>query len=722
MKVFLLLLTILLININSQEKKLVLNKIDTRIIIDGSIDDVWSLADSVSDFVQHQPYHNYESSRKTIAKVLTTDESLYCIMICFDDIKDVEIRTGKQDEFAGDIVSFMIDTFNDKKTGYKFAVSASGVKSDSRLLDDGRNRDYNWDGIWFAESKTYDWGFVVEMEIPYKSIQYEEELNTWGLDFDRWIPHLNEDIYWIPYEESEGQRISKFGQLVFKDFKPTVKGMNLEVYPVGLAKAVYEGNNEYKVTANAGLDIFYNPSPKLTLQFTANPDFAQIEADPFSFNISRYESYFSERRPFFTEGNEIFMPSGRDRSSGFYRPIELFYSRRIGKLLPDGSEVPLIVGTKAFGRLDNWEYGGFISRTGEKEYEDDGNKYIEPAATFGSARIKKQIWGNSTIGMLYVGKFSNGNHNGVLDIDGAIRESNWQIAYQFAGSFNNESNGFAASLGFNKFHDDYIVLSRVRHIGKGFDADEIGFVPWKGTTESTVLAGPRWFYENGILRQLLIYAGPSLYNELEDNYTDVSGVFGFNMGFRDNWGYEVTLSYGKSKDSGIYYDGYNINFSSWFNINPSWNGNLYAGYEKTYNFARDYLGYFSWLGASYNHQIFETVRAGTSFDMYLEINPNKNIEDITYNARPFVSITPINDLNMRIYVDNVFVKSTDRMERIILGFLFSYNFLPKSWIYFAYNEIQDRSDEYSSSGNLLPNRMHLVNRAGVFKVKYLYYF
>ena len=172
MKVFLLLLTILLININSQEKKLVLNKIDTRIIIDGSIDDVWSLADSVSDFVQHQPYHNYESSRKTIAKVLTTDESLYCIMICFDDIKDVEIRTGKQDEFAGDIVSFMIDTFNDKKTGYKFAVSASGVKSDSRLLDDGRNRDYNWDGIWFAESKTYDWGFVVEMEIPYKSIQY----------------------------------------------------------------------------------------------------------------------------------------------------------------------------------------------------------------------------------------------------------------------------------------------------------------------------------------------------------------------------------------------------------------------------------------------------------------------------------------------------------------------------------------------------------------------
>ena len=208
--------------------------------------------------------------------------------------------------------------------------------------------------------------------------------------------------------------------IVFSEFKPSVKGLNLEIYPVGLSKFNYEGNGDYKITANAGLDLFYNPSPKLTLQFTANPDFAQIEADPFSFNISRYESYFSERRPFFTEGNEIFTPAGRDRNSGFYRPIELFYSRRIGKLLPDGNEVPLILGAKVFGRLDSWEYGSFISQTGEKEYDLNGNKNIEHSATFGSVRLKKQIWGNSTLGMLYVGKFSNGNHSGVLDVDGAI--------------------------------------------------------------------------------------------------------------------------------------------------------------------------------------------------------------------------------------------------------------------------------------------------------------
>jgi hypothetical protein len=116
------------------------------------------------------------------------------------------------------------------------------------------------------------------------------------------------------------------------------------------------------------------------------------------------------------------------------------------------------------------------------------------------------------------------------------------------------------------------------------------------------------------------------------------------------------------------------------------------------------------------------LEVGSSYEMFIEGNPDNKIEDITYNARPFFSLTPFNNLNLRVYVDNVFVRSTDRMERIIAGFLFSWNFLPKSWIYLAVNEFRDRSDEYDSNNNLLPNRMHTTDRAGVFKIKYLYYF
>ena len=108
--------------------------------------------------------------------------------------------------------------------------------------------------------------------------------------------------------------------------------------------------------------------------------------------------------------------------------------------------------------------------------------------------------------------------------------------------------------------------------------------------------------------------------------------------------------------------------------------------------------------------------------MYVEDNPVGKVEEITYNARPYFSLTPFNNLNIRVYVDNLFLKSTDRLDHVIAGFLFSYNFFPKSWIYLALNEVQDRSDQFDKSGNLLPNRLHTTDRAGVFKIKYLYYF
>ncbi|RIK78427.1 hydrolase, partial [candidate division KSB1 bacterium] len=458
------------------DKTLQLKKFSAGIVVDGVIDPAWAQADSVVDFVQLQPFAGKEPSTKTVAKLITTEEALFCLMICYDEKKNIQKNTGKLDDFGGDIVSLMLDTFGDRRTAYKFAVTASGVRSDCRLLDDARNRDYSWDGVWFAKSKVYDWGFVIEMRVPYRSIKYNENLTAWGLDFDRWIPARNEDIYWCRYEENEGQRISKFGRLELGEHRPSAKGLNLEIYPVGIAKTTYLHDDKYDFDPDAGIDIFYNPSQRLTFQLTGNPDFAQIEADPFAFNISRYETYFEERRPFFTEGNEIFMPSGRQRNTGFYRPLELFYSRRIGKNLPDGKEVPLQFGTKAFGRLGEWEYGGFLALTGEENYEIGGENFREPRAGFASARLKKQILDNSSIGVLFVGKKTENDFDGVLDIDGAFRTSDWQLSYQLARSIKNSEGDFAGSAGFVQFKDKWIALARGRYVGKDFDVNQVGFV------------------------------------------------------------------------------------------------------------------------------------------------------------------------------------------------------------------------------------------------------
>jgi len=703
-------------------KVLAPRRIEKSILIDGRIDSIWSQADSISDFVQYRPYHGLKPSRKTVVKTLTSDDALFCLIICYDNKENIHQSRGKLDDQGGDVVSIMLDTFNNRRTAYKFAVTAAGVRSDCILLDDARNRDYSWDGIWFSDATIYDWGFVVEIKIPYKSIQYNEELSEWGLDFDRWVASRTEDIYWNAYEENEGQRVSKFGKLVFQNFSPSVKGKYLEIYPVGISKTRYHHGTKYFTDSNAGIDIFYNPSAKLTFQFTANPDFAQIEADPFDFNITRYETYFDERRPFFTEGNEIFMASGRQRNSGFYRPMELFYSRRIGKKLPDGTEVPLLLGTKAFGRIKEWEYGSFLALTGATDYTEDEENLMEDRALFGSMRLKKQIYQNSSVGFLFVGKHTDNYDNGVFDIDGAFRTSSWQLAYQIARSYKDSQGDFASSAVFLNNKEKWITAVRGRYVGEKFEVDQVGFIPWKGTGQFVSLMGPRWYFEKGYISQILVYGGGILNYEKIDAFTDYGGLIGFNMQFRNNWGYEINFDVGESKEEDVQYTAYNLYLNSWINVSPKWNGNINWRYSKSYNFSREYLAYYFDLRERFSWLVLNILEIGTTANIFIEGNPEGKIEDITYNTRPYFSVTPINDLNIRLYVDNVFVRSTGHLEEIFLGFLFSYNFSPKSWIYFALNEVQDRTEQFDAFNNPLPDQLRIKDRVGVFKIKYLYYF
>ena len=333
---------------------------------------------------------------------------------------------------------------------------------------------------------------------------------------------------------------------------------------------------------------------------------------------------------------------------------------------------------------------------------------------FTSARFKRQLLGNSSLGLLYIGKHTLDNTYGVIDIDGAFRTSSWQLAYQFATSFDKFKTGFAGAAGFTMFGDNWLTLLRTKIIDSTFDyEDMISFVPWKGTQEFTGLTGPRWYFEEGYVKSILIYMGPNLFYERDDRYIDYGGVLGYNMQFRDNWGFEINTVIGKCKDEGIYYDFYDVSLSSWFNTSPKWNANLWGEYAWGYNFSREYLASYTRLGLNFEWQMLDECKVGTTMNIYIEGNPDNHIEDITYNARPFVSWTPINDLNIRLYVDNVYLNSTGKIEQIIGGFLVAYNYLPKSWIYLAVNEVRER-DDFSI--------MRIANRAGVLKASYLYYF
>ncbi len=705
----------------NEDKILYLKKLNSEIIIDGIIDSLWACADSTSDFFQLEPYYNHNPSVFTKVKIISDESNIYCLFLCYENnIDQLLANRGMHDGFTGDIVSLMLDTYGDKQTAYKFAVNASGVMADSKILDDGRNRDYTWDGVWSSAAKIYEWGYVVEIKIPYKTLKFNKELTEWGLDFDRWRSYNREDLYWCKYEQNEGQRVSKFGKLKFVEGNPKQSGLNLEIYPVGISK-ILNHNNKYKIEPTAGLDITYNPSERLTILFSANPDFAQIEADPFNFNISRYETYFRERRPFFTQGNEIFLPSGKESNSGFYSPLELFYSRRVGKILPDGKQVPLNFGSKIFGKINDYDYGAFISMTGETDYSLNNKNFNEPKAYFGAFRIKRKILDNSSIGILFVTKNSKNGSNSVFDIDGAFRNSDWQLSYQIAASLKDSKSDFAFSTGFKKFTKYWGTLFKMRGIGKNFNVSEIGFVPWLGTFSSAIVTGPVFIFDEGFIRNIFTYSGANFNYEDEDFFYDRGFILGVSVSMRDGWGFEVNMSSGKSKDNSIIYNSLDLNLGSWINISQNWSANFWSGYSNTFNFRRNYLASYSWFGIQFNARPFGFLNLGASSEIFIEGNPENKIEDITLTSRPFISLTPFNNLNIRLYVDNLYLKSSDKLQRLLIGFLFSWNFSPKSWIYLAVNELKSRVNEFDNN-NILNSKLITVDRIGVFKVKYLYYF
>jgi hypothetical protein len=360
--------------------------------------------------------------------------------------------------------------------------------------------------------------------------------------------------------------------------------------------------------------------------------------------------------------------------------------------------------------------------TGETDYELDGQNLKEPNAYFGAFRIKRKIFENSSIGVLFVTKNSDTGTNSVFDIDGAFRDSDWQLAYQLAASLKNSKTDFAFSTGFRKFTKSWGTLYKMRGIGKNFDVSEIGFVPWRGTFSSSLVSGPLFIYDEGHISNIFIYTGANINYEDEDLHYDRAFILGLSTSMRNGWGFEINILSGKSKDNSIIYNSLDLSLSSWINVSQNWSANFWSGYSNTYNFRRGYLAFYSWFGSRFSIRPYDFLNFGSSFEMFVEGNPSNKIEDITFTSRPFISLTPINNFNLRLYVDNLYLKSSDKLERLIVGFLFSWNFSAKSWIYLAINELKSRTNELDEFNNIILSRLTTVDRVGVFKIKYLYYF
>jgi hypothetical protein len=305
--------------------------------IDGIINEpVWDIVEWEGDFVQFQPYENRKPSEETRFKIIYDDNNLYIAIRAFDSSPDsIEKRMSRRDGFEGDWVGVSIDSYHDLLTGFSFTITAAGVKGDEAITNDG-NWDATWDPIWYVKTAIDDQGWTAEMQIPLTQLRFgKKDEYVWGLQVSRKIFRHDERSSWQFISQNASGYVHNFGELT--GIKQIVPHKQKDITPYILGKfekyQPQEGNpyaGGSDLSAAIGVDGKIGLTNDLTLDFTLNPDFGQVEADPSEVNLTTFETYFSEKRTFFIEGRNILshqvLGGGSPLSSD-----NLFYTRRIGK-------------------------------------------------------------------------------------------------------------------------------------------------------------------------------------------------------------------------------------------------------------------------------------------------------------------------------------------------------------------------------------------------------
>lgn len=306
--------------------------------IDGILDDqVWEKLEWAGNFVQLEPYENRKPSQETRFKITYDDNNLYIAIRCFDTAPDSIVkRMSRRDGFDGDWVEVNIDSYHDLRTAFSFTVNAAGVKGDEAITNDGNNWDPSWDPIWYVKTNIDDKGWTAEYQIPFFQLRFGKQNEyVWGLQVNRRLFRKTERSSWQFISPQATGWVHHFGELHGIQNIVPQKQKDITPYVVGQAETYQRDENNPFATGKdfspkVGLDGKFGITNDLTLDFTINPDFGQVEADPSEVNLTTFETFFPEKRAFFIEGKNII----NHRILGGGSPLSsdnLFYSRRIGK-------------------------------------------------------------------------------------------------------------------------------------------------------------------------------------------------------------------------------------------------------------------------------------------------------------------------------------------------------------------------------------------------------
>ena len=466
------------------EKEIRVRLIEGGIVIDGELDEPeWDLAEPITDFLQHEPQTGEPATELTEVRILYDPQNLYLGVYCFDSEgeKGITVTDMRRDfgPFENDSFLIVLDTFNDNRNGVLFNVNAKGAKSDQEMSDDGRTRNRNWDTIWNARTKITQNGWQAEMAIPFKSLRFgNDDHQVWGVNLQRRIRRKNEIVQWSLIPRSYNvSTVSYAGRLTgLSGIRP---GRNLYVKPYVLAPVIRRRGDDVDFEPDAGFDVKYGLTSRLTADLTVNTDFSQVEADDQQINLTRFSLFFPEKRDFFLEKATIFQfGQGNVGTLGGFWDLIPFFSRRIG--ISGGKLVSLLGGGRLTGKVSQYTLGLLSLQA------DDFEEI--PSTNFSVVRVRRDLLGQSDIGGIFVNKQEmGGDFNRTFGADANFKFSKYLHISSFL--LKTSTTGVSEEDMAGRFSiswaDPLLSLqANYLSIEENFNA-EVGFVPRKGIRKSS---------------------------------------------------------------------------------------------------------------------------------------------------------------------------------------------------------------------------------------------
>ncbi len=655
-----LLCTNSLLALQAEKRQFQAERVETAPKVDGVLDDpVWGLWEGGEKYFQLRPDNGEPASFDTEVKVIYTDFGIYFAAKMYDpEPNEIQRELGIRDELFrnADHFGVTIDTYNAGLNAFSFFVTAAGVQAD--LFNSGQREDRNWDAVWKSAVEIDEYGWNVEMEIPYSAIRFpKKDAHVWGINFKRRIQRKQEDSFWNFVDNSIEGFVNQSGQISgFEGIDPPVR---LFFTPFVATTATHNTDgNSADATFSAGMDVKYGINESFTLDMSLIPDFSQVRSDNVVLNLSPFEVRFDENRPFFTEGTELFS-KGR-----------IFFSRRIGKSFgnvfdPEDteelvgstpSEAKLINSSKISGRTKGGLGIGFLNSMTAASYVTvrdtltDVSRQVQydPFTNFNVFVLDQNLKNNSKIGLINtnVTRANGGDNANVTGMDFAFfdKTNTYRVRGFTAISQKMSNNGdgtYSNDVGYRYSISAGKVSGKWQYrIGRevesdNYDINDLGFIRGANQISHSFNVSHQIFKPFWKLNRFRVGFGAD-HSQLYDPRVRTDWSVDINMGgqFKNFWNFnmgtgitpETTFDYFEPREDGYHFA---RPYDRW--------ANAFLGTDNRKAFRiGGYRGF--WRRPDWNQKedwwgIFPRYRVNNKLTFNYEINYNKSRNDRGYATK-----------------------------------------------------------------------------------------